>query len=222
MNAIQQQAFDAVLERARIELEREGYRVLVRPQGIEVPPFLEGYEPDIVARKGEEGGVVVGIKPVPPSQRDNRRAAYFAKEVRKHPGWHFHLYLARPQQEDLDAPLQPGKIQLVSDWRTANQLARGGNLKAAIAYAWGLLEATARHLTLDEKRGQARRHLPASVVGALVSDGFIDDAQGNRLHEIAAVRNRIVHGFTRTKVAKAEVEFLLKTIRALIDEIPRK
>ncbi len=222
MNANQQQAFDVVLEKAKSELEREGYHVFVKPSGSDVPSFLEGYEPDIVARRGEKEGIVVGIKSVPPTQRDNKRAAYFAREVRKHPGWHFHLYLARPRQEDLDVALQPGKAQLLSDWKTANRLAEDGDLKAAIAYAWGMLEAVARHLTLDEKRGAARRYLPASVVGALVSDGFVDDAVGIKLHDVAAIRNRVVHGFTKTKVSKAQVDFLLETIRALIDEIPKK
>jgi hypothetical protein len=175
-----------------------------------------------VARKGKEGGVVVGIKSVPPTQRDNKRAAYFAREVKKHPGWHFHLYLAKPQQEALDAPFQPGMSRLVSDWKAATRLARGGDVKAAIAFAWGLLEAIARHLTLDEKHGRARRYEPASVVGALVSDGFIDDEQAKKLYEIAAIRNRIVHGFTRARASKALVRFLLDTIRALISDIPQK
>ena len=180
---------------------------------------LRAIFPDAIARRGKEN-VVIGIKSAYPTEQENEKAAYFAREVSKHPGWRFDLYLARPRQETVDAPLEPNKTELSVEWRKAIQFSRESDPKAALAYAWGLLEATARRLVLNDSRGEAKRYRPVSVVEALVSEGFIDDKRGEELFVIASLRNLIVHGFTRAEVSRAQVDSLLATIGDLIKEIP--
>jgi hypothetical protein len=219
MNAMLEVAYEEAIARAKASLEREGYEVDVRPPKSHIPSFLEDHVPDLIARKDGDG-VVVGIKPIPPAEADNERMLFFAREVRKHKGWRFDLYLARPQQEVLDAPLQPDKEELIAELVAARKIAKDEGPRAALIYAWGLLESVARLLVLNERRGEAKRYKPASVVGSLVSEGFISDNQGKQLYELAAARNLIAHGFTKADVTGTQVSSLLDTISDLLDELP--
>jgi len=218
MNSVQEMAYEEAVARAKTSLEQEGYRVDVKPQIDQLPSFLEGFVPDLIAHKNGEG-VVVGIKPIPPESRDNERMAYFAREVRKHKGWRFELHLARPRQEVLDAPLQPSKLELMAELDIARKISKD-DARAALIYAWGLLESVARLLALNERRGEAKRYKPASVVGSLVSEGFVDDDEGKELYDLATARNLIVHGFTKADVSNERVGKLIGTIGKLLDELP--
>lgn len=219
MNAIEHMAMEEAVARVRTEFETNGFHVTIRPGAQDIPPFLEGYLPDAIAKRGEEK-VIIGIKSAFATDQENEKVAYMAREVPKHPGWRFDLYLARPRQETLDAPFEPNKAELLAEWRNAKRLAESSDPKAALAYAWGLLEATARRLVLNERRGEAKRYRPASVVETLVSEGFINDKSGEALSMLASLRNLIVHGFTKADVSEKQIAFLLATIGELIEEIP--
>jgi uncharacterized protein YutE (UPF0331/DUF86 family) len=218
MNALHEMAYEEAVARAKTSLEKEGYRVNAKPQKSQVPSFLKGFIPDLIAHKDGEG-VVVGIKTIPPREADNDRIAYFAKEVRKHEGWRFDLYLARPRQEVLDAPLQPSREELASELAIVRKIASNDDPRAALIYAWGLLESVARLLVLNERRGEAKRYKPASIVGMLVSEGFIDDGEGRELYDFADSRNLIVHGFTKAEVSRERVGKLIDIISRLLDEL---
>ena len=56
-DAMQQEAPERVAQRYR----DEGYQVIVRPFGEQIPPFLAGFQPDLIAIRGNEG-VIVEIK----------------------------------------------------------------------------------------------------------------------------------------------------------------
>lgn len=219
MNSADRMALEETLARARTNLEKDGFAVIIKPGPADVPAFLEGHIPDAIARRNGEN-VVIGIKPPSPSREDNDRVVYFAREVPKHAGWRFDLYVTRPRQETTDARLEPDKSELSNELEKVRKIAGEEDPKFALAYAWGLLEATARRLVLNERPGEAKRYRPASVVEALVSEGFIDDELGKELFELAALRNQIVHGFTKAAVTEAQVESLIVTIKSLVEEIP--
>src|SRR5579864_5686091 len=69
------------------EYKRRGYTVIIEPSEVQLPDFLRGYSPDIIAQ-GPSESVVVEIK----SPDKTRPADYWselAKTVRQHPGWRF-------------------------------------------------------------------------------------------------------------------------------------
>lgn len=219
MNGLRDIAIRETVAKARTDFEQRGFEVVVAPKAKDLPSFLEGFVPDMIARKGAEA-IVVGVKGAPPSDDDNRRAAYFASEVPKHPGWRFNLYVAEPRQELIDELLQPNKSELSIELQKAEAILRSQGPKPTLAYAWGLLESAVRSVVLNKQKGDARRYKPASVVEALVHDGFIDDDRGKELSVIGAVRNQIVHGFTGAEISKEQVVAVLNTIRSLIAEMP--
>jgi uncharacterized protein YutE (UPF0331/DUF86 family) len=218
MNAISEIAYREAIDRARQTLESKGYQIK-DPQTADLPSFLEGRVPDLIATKGE-GGVIVGIRTNPPLSGEDDKLTFFSDVARKQAGWRFDLYLARPRQELLDAPLQPGRDELVSELKTAGSIASNEGAKAALIYAWALLESVARLLALNERRGEAKRYQPSSVITSLVSEGFLEDEDAELLYQLADARNRVVHGFTKTEVDRAQVDWLLKTIAKLIGELP--
>ena len=68
-------------------------------------------------------------------------------------------------------------------------LVRQGERKIALPTAWGLLEAITRRLLLNQVRGESKRYNPSTIVEALVSGGYLDDDDGERLREIGRLRN---------------------------------
>jgi hypothetical protein len=215
MNAHRELAIAEALERAKARYKTEGYTVKVRPEMGEVPVFLEGYIPDLIARKGGEG-VVVAVKPMPPTESDDKRAEFFARKVQQQPGWRFDLHLASPRREVVDAAFQPSLDDIRRELDVTRRLASEGDPRAALIYGWGLLEAVARLSVLGESPDEARRYRPASVVSSLEAEGLIGEQDAARLMEVAAQRNLVVHGFTKTRVAPADVEFLLNIVETII------
>ena len=217
MNALAEMAYKETAEKAKLSLEGAGYDVAVHPASRDFPAPLRSSGADLVARKGDEV-VVVGIRAVPSTPAENQRLEKLADEVRKHAGWRFHLYLAQPRQELIDAPLQPSSSELRTELALARGILGREGARAALIYGWALLEATSRLLVLDEAQGEARRYKPASIAASLVSEGFLGDADGDRLQSLAAARNQVAHGFTKADVSVEDVEWLLALSEKLLKE----
>jgi hypothetical protein len=218
VNVTSEQLEHEVLERVRPSYEREGYRFVVKPRPSELPSFLGGRTPDALASRDGDN-VLIEVKSPSSSAEQKALVRFLATEVRKHPGWRFDLIVAEKQLAAADVEFEPSPAELRSELARIDELIEHGNSKAALPLAWGLLEAVARRLVLDARRGEARRYMPSSVVEALVSDGYLDDKDGKRLFEIGRLRNLVVHGFARIHVRGSEVRFLSKVVRALIDEV---
>lgn len=219
MNVIDQNAMEEALAKAQAEYERKGFEFSAHPGAQLLPAFLKGYAPDALARKGQKN-VVIGIMPPNPSEQQRKRLSYFADIVKQHRGWDFHLYFAKESRELLDALKEPNQQELLSEIKRARDVAANSEPRAALVYAWGLLEAATRRLVLNERRGASRRYLPSSVIEALVADDYISDEQSAELSRIAGERNLIAHGFTKVDVSKADIDFLLATIESLVSNIP--
>ena len=216
-----EQVEQEVLERVRPNYEREGYKFIVGPSPSDLPSFLEGVLPDALASRNGEN-VVIEVKSTLRSADRSALVKFLASEVRKHPGWRFDLVIAEKQLGVADSQYEPSESELVDELSKIEALTEGGSTKVALPLAWGLLEAVTRKLVLNEKLGESRRYLPVSVVEALVSDGFLDDDAGKRLIEIGRLRNLVVHGFARVSISKSDIQFLLKTVRALVEIVPNQ
>src|SRR4030095_7822155 len=85
---------DRLLKLAR-EYKARGYRVFVRPSEKNIPRFLQGLAPDLIARKGDKG-VVVEVKSRA-SLRATHEVSKLARAVRPQRGWRFELVLTNPR-----------------------------------------------------------------------------------------------------------------------------
>lgn len=221
MTGLEQIARRETLTRIRSDYAGEGSALLISPAGVEVPQFLRQYVPDAIVKR-PDGGIVIGIKPVPPTDEDDRRLELLAREVQRHPGWKFQMCLAQPRQELLDAQFEPGKSDILNEIETGRHILNKYGPKAALLYSWGLLEAAARKVLASET-GRPRKRIPAAALPALlVSEGLADDESGRELGKIAAIRNQVAHGFVKVEVSQEDLEFLLGFIETLAHEITQE
>jgi hypothetical protein len=212
MKNIHEQIESDTLDHIRGRYEAEGYRFLVKPSRSDVPRFLEGFEPNAIALKGD-GGVVIEVKSSGTAAR-SPIVEFLAREVPKHEGWRFELVLADREGIEPTLSLQPTKGEILSRLDEVESLIKRGNQQAALLYAWALLEAAVR-LTLLRNQ-EDRRFLPRTVVEAIASNGYLTVDEENRLAEVAKLRTWIVHGFTKVEVDQPQLGFLLDTIRRVL------
>src|SRR5271166_287921 len=91
-NAMQQETLERVAQRYR----DEGYHVVLRPFGDQVPSFISGFQPDLVAKRGNEG-VVVEIKANRMDLSSDHQISQLAEIVNARPGWRLDLVVLEPE-----------------------------------------------------------------------------------------------------------------------------
>src|SRR4051794_40500240 len=74
----------------------EGYGVVVKPQTDLVPPFLAGFQPDLIATRGNES-VVVEIKTNRIDLSNNPTITRLAEVVNGQPGWRLDVVVLEPE-----------------------------------------------------------------------------------------------------------------------------
>ena len=82
---------------------QKDYEMVLQPCPSSLPDFLRGYQPDLLARQGDES-VVVEVKA---GSAPSRRALFreLARAVEGHPGWRFELVVANaPPVPEPEAP----------------------------------------------------------------------------------------------------------------------
>jgi uncharacterized protein YutE (UPF0331/DUF86 family) len=204
------------LYRVKPRYEKEGFQFLIAPESSELPDFLAGFRPDAIAKRGQER-VVIEVKATGRAADRSAIVNFLAGEVPKHEGWRFELIVAEGER-DRTSLQAPTKAELQDELYSVEKMIEQGSYKVALPFAWGLLEAISRKLVFDE-RDQATRFLPRTVVEKLTSEGYLDDETGEKLVEIAHLRNQIVHGFTRLEVRREHLQTLLGVVQQLMNEI---
>jgi hypothetical protein len=206
-----------VLEEAKARYVKAGFEFIVDPEIEDLPAFLNGRKPDAIARRLNES-VAIELKLPKNSATKRDQIAFFSSEVPKHLGWSFELILVDQSSLGLDSELEPDKNGLKSQLNQVIALFGKDDLNLALILGWGLLEAFARKLSLNSAGQEPKRYKPRSVIEALVSDGFISDQQGENLSLLSVSRNRIVHGFSKTKVTQDDVLQLIDILKQLDKE----
>jgi len=194
----------------------KGYEVTLQPGSDQLPPSLSDYQPDLVARKGDEV-VVVEIKSRPTSRREPSLES-LAKAVRALPGWRLELVLAEP---DIAFPL-PGRTL---PWTTqeagkaldaAQQLLESGHAEAALLMAWAGTEATLR-LVAEREGVKVEWHEANFLLNRLTTEGVLGQREYQVLRGALALRNAIAHGLKPDTMVRSKVPGLLRTARGLLE-----
>lgn len=84
------------------EYRAKGYTVITEPDPSELPDFLEGYRPDVVATSPEES-VIVEVK-VGATTPGSERFRALVEAVQKYPGWGFSLVIVDPGSDVAPSP----------------------------------------------------------------------------------------------------------------------
>jgi uncharacterized protein YutE (UPF0331/DUF86 family) len=183
---MQLETLDRIAQRYR----DEGYGVIVRPNGDQIPPFVAGFQPDLIAVRGHEG-VIVEIK---------LTRSGLAKDSQM---------IEKASQD----ALEPSDEQLAEILEAAEQMAEKGYTPYAYVVAWGGLEAAMRRVR-DEAELYGRT-TPAELMRILYGNGFLNREQFERLREAYKIRTQVVHGLVPSRVDPALVGFVTATARYL-------
>src|SRR5215475_6461668 len=132
------------------EYRSKGYEVIEEPTQEQLPDFLSGYHPDLLARKGNEARVVVVKSRASLAQEPQIRD--LARLLHPKPNWNFELVLlGEKEQMSLPEGAHPfGREDIRSSMQASERLLELGFPEAALLLAWSSSEAIIRLLTAAE------------------------------------------------------------------------
>lgn len=91
--------YDEKVQSMAQDLSQKGYEVLIEPSNSQLPFDLEGYNPDLIARKNNEGIIVEikgNLKHLSVDKFQN-----IAQRIASHDGWRFILVPIEKQDEEI-------------------------------------------------------------------------------------------------------------------------
>jgi hypothetical protein len=167
-----------------------GYEVVECPSGDQLPPFLRGFSPDLIATSDDDH-VVLEIKRAADLKGSNE-IKELAAAVDQRGGWRFELIALGPSPRDVVVPSETALGRLTE---RALALYDSGWPDAALLYAVSVLEELIRDAAAQH-RIKGKLHATRAIVGDLVFRGVVGEEVADALDLAWDRRNRIVHGST--------------------------
>ena len=196
------------------DYRRRGYEVAIRPAGGDLPEFLEGHVPDIIARSPGES-VVVDIK-VGTRSSVAGRLKDLAERVSRQPGWRLSVVFVSPAEPDQPIEAEPATLdQLVQRAGQADALFAADQLEAAFLLLWSALEGGMRLLGRQAQL-PVENLPPSAVIRELYSSGELSHDEFQALLRLLPVRNFLVHGH-EGRVERENVEALRGVVNTLLE-----
>jgi REase_AHJR-like len=211
-DAMDQKTVERVAQRYR----DEGYQVIVKPIDDQIPPFIAGFQPNLIAIRGSEN-VVVEIKLNRIDLAGDHQISRLAEIVNARLGWRLDLVVLEPEtavEKASQDAAEPSDEQLAQILKTADELSEKGYSPYACVVAWGGLEAAMRRM-----RGDAElygRTTPTELMRALYGNGLLSREQFERLRESYKIRSQVVHGLVPGEVDPDLVRYVTTTARYLV------
>jgi hypothetical protein len=197
------------------EYENRGYEVKVQPTSGDVPEFLVGLEPDLIAT-GNGESVVVEVKARKELGNEQAIAAMEAA-LRDRPGWRFELII---DGSDSEHGRSLGAPQIGTSLEEANELQQGGHVIAALLLLWSATEGILRLLAAREDV-DLESLAPGYVTKRLYSLGLLGREQYRILDDAVRLRNQAAHGF-QVSVTRQDLANVATIARELLSELESK
>jgi hypothetical protein len=194
MNRSAHDAYARKLQEIAADYRAQGYDVRIEPGPEDVPAFLTGTRPDLIAR-GPHDSVVVEVK-MGTTTAASEQFRELADKIRQQPGWRFSLVVIDPRSDEVapSAERLLNRDAIVARLETANELRRAGSQDAAFLLMWASIEALLRQIATRE--GLPLERLPSSaLLKELFSLGLLSRDDLDVAQRAFAVRNALVHGF---------------------------
>ncbi len=188
------------LERIAPLLRAEGYEVIAEPAPADLPAFLADRQPDAIA-VGKRPSLLVEVF----RKEGNKEAARISELrslVRERDDWELRVFYF----SSLEPTLSPVPNATAAATIQAARDVLATDPRAAILFAWSILEAAAREKI--ETAG-SRPLSPNALVNLLAGEGYIDQEQAGELFRISELRSRVAHGQIDCAATTEEVSYLL-------------
>lgn len=198
----------------------EGYAVFVEPTTGQLPEWLRGFHPDLIASRDNDC-VVVEIKSARSVKADDNMRR-LTDAIEQHPNWRFELVMIRPSKKDSRAvSVTTGPLlspdHLAEYAQAAAQMADSGLVEPAFLTAWVLFE-TAYRYALEHDAINSSRLSASSVLKTLLSLGYVSSRdEMAHLDGLWRLRNSLAHGYTSDQRPTLDsITFLVNLSRRII------
>ena len=198
------------------EYRKQGCKVLLYPSETDLPSFLSGFQPDLIAYSDKEN-VVVEVK----SKVTLSKADYLpslASAVNSQPGWRLDLIVTNPARQSVveEGAEELSQSEIHARLESVRQLLSINQEDAATLLAWSAAEATLR-LVARRQEIELEENQPLFVINQMYSLGALSRKDYQLLQEGMRVRNLIVHGFRSPESGAALVRKLMKRTEELLE-----
>lgn len=210
-----QQVEAHVIAKVADDYRQRGYEVDLEPSGANLPDFLAGFRPDLIARRPGDN-VVVEVK-IGTRTSIADRLHDVAERVSKEPGWRFSLVFANPDQPNEVTDGAPASLAVLEQRvQDAERLLAAGEKEASFLLLWSAVEGILR--LLGERALLPLSSLPPSaLIRELYSAGEISSQPFEALMRLLPIRNQLVHGFGSQQ--NPEPEQLAQLVNSLLSEL---
>jgi len=171
------------------EYQERGYQVKVQPTGADLPDFLLGFDPDLIAI-GNGESIVVEVK-ARNEFGDNREVAALEAAVRNRPGWRFEIII---DGLDSESGSLLGPRQIETSLEEAKELQKRGHAVASLLLLWSATEGILR-LLADREKVELESPAAGYMTKRLYTLGLLGRDQYRILDEAVRLRNQAAHGF---------------------------
>ena len=172
--------------------QKRGYEVLVEPDPNDLPRFLEGFRPDMLAFSPDgSGGVVVEVSTGVGARKESYLSA-LAERIKGQPNWKLEVIgveAERPHEsadvastDDLDAQLAQ-----------ARELIRADREQAGFLLLWSMIEGALRAY-VDKRKLPVSSRNPLEIFKLLVTQGLVDREEYDHFRDAFELRSRWAHG----------------------------
>ena len=197
-----------------LEYEARGYEVKLGPAPAEMPEFLAGFQPDLIAvGKGES--VVVEVK-TRDELKDEQPILALEQVLRNRPGWRFELIIDGLDEEQKAI----GTTQIRASLNEGDELQRHGHLAAALLVLWSATEGALR-LLANRENIELESPSAGYMLKRLYTLGLLARGQYQILDEIMKLRNGAAHGF-QVSLTPDDLKRISEVLSELLNEVEMK
>ncbi|HEY7768573.1 helix-turn-helix domain-containing protein [Longimicrobium sp.] len=202
----------SVLERhVAHRYRQEGYDVVVHPSADAFPFDLDGFEPDLIATRGDEKLIIQVRNSVMSGSID--RLIEAADRVRNSPPWQLLLVT----EDDVPGAVTPGEDLALPTWEEIHHRLAGVDQvmdrPAGLLLGWVVVEAALRRHAFESALPIQR--LPTSaLIKLLYTQGELPADTFETLIRLHHQRNRLAHGFALEDTTGAAGE-----LRAILEHL---
>lgn len=196
----------AILENTRADLEAEGFEVRLHPSKQILPAFLQGYQPDAIALRGDRNLVIEVTGESGSQQKIDRLKKLIPADGR----WDFRIiYVPSTRQPTLRKVSVQTIQHSIEDIR---RLAQEGMFGAGLIMCWATFEALGRFLRGSDFQ---RPQTPGRLVEVLASEGDLLPTQADELRLLVSKRNSLIHGELETAITREDLAKFIAILEQL-------
>jgi hypothetical protein len=191
-----------------------GYAVTTEPPPSAIPFPLGGYQPDILAQRGDEH-LIIEVKKAS-SKVDPKYFQRVDQEIQRHAGWRFLIVtvadeeLQDPGQSDLSPNLSLEAIR--QHLLQLDQLAQAGASPGMLLPQLWLAYVAAVSLALERRGVVSVRQTDLSLINRAYSEGLISFEEHQAARRFLKLRNEVVHSLN---AVIPDIDW--RDLRALVD-----